>query len=75
MLVYFKVQGTRYAVEKTVVIEPRGSFTAGGVGVYHKVEARLINNDNDDDPDPDKCVMRPAALYFEVNKWFTVKTA
>jgi hypothetical protein len=75
-LVYFIVQGTRYMVEKTLAVEPRGSFYAGGVGLRHEVEARLINADNDDDPDPDKSVLRLAALYFEINKWFvSVKAA
>ena len=71
-IVYFQVDGARYAVEKTVAIEPRGSFYAGGVGVWHKVKARLVNADNDEDPDPNKSVHRMAALYFEVNKWFIV---
>ena len=69
-LVYFRVKGTRYAVEKTVSIEPRGSFYAGGVGIRHEVEARQIRADNDEDPDPSKSVRRVAALFFEVNKWF-----
>lgn len=74
-LVYFKARGIRYMVEKTIAIEPRGSFLAGGVGVWHKVEARRINDNNDEDPDPRKSVIRMAALYFEINKWFvTVKT-
>ena len=73
-LVYFKAQGRRYAVEKTIAVEPRGSFIAGGVGVWHKVKARQVNEDNDGDPDPEKSIVRVAALYFEVNKWFvTVK--
>ena len=70
-LVYFISKGTRYAVERTIAVEPRGSFYAGGVGVWHKVKARLINTDNDEGPDPSKCVVRMAALYFEINKWFT----
>lgn len=73
-LIYFEVQGNRYMVEKTVAIEPRGSFHAGGVGVWHKVEARQINADNDDDPDPLKSNIRIAALYFEINKWFVSVT-
>ncbi len=75
-LVYFKVHGTRYMVEKTVAIEPRGSFCAGGVGICHTVEARQVNPDNDEDPDPQKSTHRMAALYFEINKWFvTVKNS
>lgn len=69
-LVYFWAAGSRYSVEKTIAVEPRGSFHAGGVGVWHKVEARLINEDNDDDPDPHKSVIRLAAVYWELNKWF-----
>ena len=71
-VVYFVVQEARYMVEKTIAIEPRGSFHAGGVGVWHKVEARQVNSDNDEDPDPNKCARRPAALYFEINKWFVM---
>lgn len=69
-LVYFSVHGERYMVEKTASIEPRGSFKTGGVGIWHKVRARLVNADDDDDPDPHKSVERMAALYWELNKWF-----
>jgi len=69
-LIYFKVQGMRYMVERTIEIEPRGSFHAGGVGIWHKVEARLINADDDEDPNPSKSVLRISAIYFEINKWF-----
>jgi len=75
-LVYFWAQGARYMVEKTVAVEPRGSVNAGGVGVRHEVEARLVNSGDDEDPDPEKSVRRMAAIFFEINKWFvTVKTA
>ena len=73
-LIYFWVQGMRYMVEKTVAVEPRGSFDVGGIGIWHKVEARQVNTDDDEDPDPRNSVRRPAALFFEVNKWFTAKT-
>jgi hypothetical protein len=69
-LIYFNVKGERYMVEKKIKVEPRGSYHAGGVGIWHKVEARLINDGNDEDPDLCKSVRRMAALYFEVNKWF-----
>lgn len=69
-LVYFRYQEDRYKVEKTLGVEPRGSFYGGGTGIWHKVEARLINESDDNDPDPDKSVYRLAALYFEINKWF-----
>jgi len=64
-------------VEKTIAVEPRGSFHAGGAGLWHKVEARLVNADDDKDPDPNKSVRRLAALYLELNKWFVsiAKTA
>jgi hypothetical protein len=74
-LVYFHVQEKRYMVEKTLAVEPRGNFNAGGLGIWHKVEARLVNADDDEDPDPDKSERRMAAVYFEVNKWFVVKAA
>jgi hypothetical protein len=74
-LIYFSVKGERYMVEKTIAVEPRGSFYAGGVGIWHKVEARQVNDDDDEDPNLNKSVRRLAALYFEVNKWFvTIKT-
>lgn len=71
-LLYFWVRGARYKVEGTNEIEPRGSFNAGGVGLWHKVEARLVNADDDEDPDPQKSVRRLAALYLELNKWFVL---
>jgi hypothetical protein len=75
-LICFWVQGERYAVEKTLEIDARGSFNAGGVGVWHKVDARLVNEDDDEDPDPLNSVRRKAGLYFEINKWFiSIKTA
>jgi len=74
-LVYFRVGSNRYMVEKTIKVEPRASFQAGGIGVWHKVDARLVNDDNDDDPDPNKSECRQAALFWELNKWFIVKAA
>jgi len=71
-IAYFTVQGSRYKVEKLIAVEPRGSYNAGGAGVWHKVEARLVNAGDDEDPDPGKSVRRLAALFFEVNKWFVV---
>ncbi len=69
-LIYFWARGARYMVEKTADVDNRGSFAAGGVGVWHKVEARLINADDDEDPDPRISVRRIAAVYLELNKWF-----
>ena len=69
-IVYFRARGARYAVRKTFAVEPRGSYSAGGVGVWHGVEARLVNDGDDEDPDPGNSVLRPDALYFEINKWF-----
>lgn len=69
-LVYFWVHGIRYMVEKTHKVEARGSFYAGGIGIWHKVDARVVNADDDEDPDPTQTIRRLAALYFEVNKWF-----
>ena len=65
-LVYFEARGKRYAVNKTISVEPRGSFHAGGVGILHKVEARQVSSD----AHPDSIIIRMAALYLEVNKWF-----
>ena len=72
-LVYFRVQDKRYMVEKTISVEPCGNFYAGGVGIRHKVDARVVNAENDEDPDPRKSVRRRASVYFEVNKWFVAK--
>ena len=69
-LVYFWVGDNRYRVERTNNKEPRGSFHAGGIGIRHNVDVRLVNPDNDEDPDPNKSIRRPAALYWELNKWF-----
>jgi hypothetical protein len=69
-LIYFNIGDTRYMVEKTVAVAPRGSFHAGGIGIRHKVEARLVNATDNEDPDPNKSIRRLAALYRELNKWF-----
>ena len=69
-LVYFKVNEARYMVEKTITIEPRGSFYAGGIGVWHKVETRQINDDNDEDFDTPNSFYRTSVIFFEINKWF-----
>jgi len=68
-IVYFRVKDESYQVEKTLVIEPRSSYSAGGVGIRHKVDAHLVNKSDGDDV-PHKNVRRIAALYFEINKWF-----
>ena len=74
--IYFWVKGMRYKVERKIKVEPRGSLHAGGIGIWHKVEARLVNACDDEDPTPHKSVRRLAALYFEINKWFvSIKTA
>jgi len=69
-IIYFWVDNNRYKVEKTIEVEPRGSFHAGGIGIWHKLDARLVNNDNDDNPSPNENVRRLAALFLELNKWF-----
>lgn len=69
-LIYFRVQGTRYMVEKTFEVDVRGSFHAGGVGLRHKVEARLVNAQNDENPDPNRSIRRTCAVFLELNKWF-----
>jgi len=69
-LLYFQVDDSRYIVEKTITKEPRGSYFAGGIGVKHRVEARLVNPHNDDDAIRYKTARRQAALYWELNKWF-----
>jgi len=72
-LVYFRVGDNRYMVEKTLKVEPKGSFQAGGIGIWHKVDVRLINDDNDEDPDPNKSECRQAGLFWELDKWFTIR--
>ena len=74
-IVFFEVRGTRYAVNKTLAVEPRGSFHAGGTGIWHKVEARQVTPDGED-LNPLESSIRMSALYFEINKWFvSVKAA
>jgi len=74
-LMYFRVGNNRYMVEKTLNVEHRGSFQVGGIGVWHKVDARLVNDDNDEDPNPNKSERRQAALFWELNKWFVAVKA
>ena len=74
-LISFWVDDSRYVVERTMAVEPRGSFNAGGIGIWHKVEARLVNDFDDEDPDPHESIRRQAALFWELNKWFIVKSA
>ena len=69
-LICFWARGARYLVEKTLSMEPHGSFHAGGVGIRHKVEARLDDADNDKNIVVNNSARRMASLYFEVNKWF-----
>ena len=68
-LLYFWVDGMRYMVEKTLSVEFKGSYKAGGIGLRHEVMARLVNPHDDEDPDY-VSVRRPAALFLELNKWF-----
>ena len=68
--IYFRVKEERYMVEKTLEVKPCGNFYAGGIGIRHKVEARLVNADDDEDPNPRESVRRSASIYLEVNKWF-----
>ena len=74
-LTHFWFHGTRYHVEKTLDVGPRGAYRAGGVGLRHEVEARRVGERGDDDPDPAYSVRRMAALYLEVNKWFVSVSA
>jgi hypothetical protein len=73
-LAYFWVKGNRYKVEKSLAIEPHGCFHAGGVGIRHRVETRLVGFDDDEDPDPGKSIRRQAAVYLEINRWFVSVT-
>ena len=74
-IIFFEARGTRYTVDKTVAVEPRASYHAGGAGIWHKVEARQVDEDGNDS-DPNKSAARMSALYFEINKWFVhVKSA
>lgn len=70
-LIYFQFRDSRYIVEKTIDIDPHSSYNAGGIGIRHKVKARQVNSYDDNDPNPNNCVCRLAALYWELNKWFT----
>ena len=68
-LISFSVQEQQYVVEKTIAVEPRGSFQAGGIGVWHKVKAQRASVDGGD-PKSHNYDIRISALYFEINKWF-----
>ena len=69
-IAYFRVKDQRYKVECPHVAEPRGSYSAGGIGICHKVDARLVNEDDDEDPEPNNSIRRMAALFLEIDKWF-----
>jgi len=69
-LICFLFREQRYLVERTLVVEPRGSFLAGGAGIWHKVKARAVNLHDDNDPNPKQSICRLAVLYLEFNKWF-----
>jgi hypothetical protein len=58
-LTAFTARGERYSVEKTLSVERRGAFAAGGVGLRHEVEAYS-----------EKFGARKAALWWEISKWF-----
>jgi hypothetical protein len=72
-LIYFHVDGKRWKVESPIEVEPRASFRAGGIGIRHLVEARLVNTDDDEDPDPNNPVRRTASVYWELDKWFVAR--
>jgi hypothetical protein len=69
-LVCFWCRNERYMVERTIAVEPRASYKAGGTGLRHKVTARLVNAHDDEDPEPSRSECRPASLFLEFNKWF-----
>ena len=69
-LVYFWAKGNRYKVERTLTVDSRGTFKAGGFGLRHEVDARHVNSFDDEDPDQGNSIRRLAALYWELNKWF-----
>jgi hypothetical protein len=66
------VCNAQYVVDRTQSVENGGSFQAGGIGVQHKVAARLVNANDDGDPDPRTIVTRRASVYLELNKWFAI---
>jgi hypothetical protein len=65
-LISFKVHEQEYTVERTIAVEPCGSYNAGGVGIRHKVD--VINSCANGTFL--KNTTRIASLYFEINKWF-----
>ena len=69
-LVHFKVNEAEYMVERTISVEPRISYRAGGAGICHKVEAKQISDEGNSNLSDDKSTYRLAAIFFEVNKWF-----
>ena len=66
-LISFKVKGIEYDVKKTLDIKPKGSFYAGGIGIWHKVEAEAQQADTDCFT-PHEVITR--GIFFEINKWY-----
>jgi len=66
-LICFEARGAMYAVQKTILVEPRGSIFAGGIGIWHKVEIVKFDLECSDLCEKDA---RMAGLYFEINKWW-----
>jgi len=73
-IVFFEVNGAGYIVDKTVAIEPRASYYAGGAGMWHKVDVRQVSLDecHHKTHGPLRDAARTGALYFEINKWFII---
>jgi len=63
-IVGFQVDDNEYKVERTIAREARGSYKVGGVGIWHKVEAWLANDDKG-------LSFRLVGLYLEFDKWFS----
>ena len=68
-IVFFEAQGTMYIVDKTIEVEPRASYRAGGAGLWHKIQVRRVDADGNT---LDPSTTHTTALYFEINKWFAI---
>ena len=64
-LVGITVDSDKYLVSRTLSVEPRGSYGAGGVGICHKL--RVVKEGQQGDcPLP----WREANVYLEFDRWF-----
>ena len=80
-LISFWVGAARYIVVKTIDVGPHASYSAGGVGIRHKVDVLQVSDEGSDeniDESSDGADFKEkrrhiGAVFFEVDKWFVGK--